>query len=185
MTNLFNRNITSCASVATVLVFITLIMPLFVQAQSSFQYDANGNLTNVTAAVSGPLMINEGPSNQYVIPGGNAAFSVNVSGSEPITFQWFYNGVPVQGATNSTLFFPSVTFSNQGSYAVVVCNGSGCVTSAVPALLEVVWTWVGSASDNWYDPTSWYPASVPASTNDIIIPSGATVNLNAPVTNSA
>jgi len=108
-----------------------------IQAQSSFQYDLNGNLTNITAAITGPPIITESPTNQEVFIGQDAGFGVQASGSEPMSYQWYDNGVLIRGATNSTLFLPNATLSEQGSYSVEICNSYECVTSTIPAMLVV------------------------------------------------
>jgi len=127
------------------------------EAQSSFQYDSNGNLTNVAGAVSEPLTASVSPTTQYVSVGADAALSVSVNGARAMSYQWFLNGLAVQGATGSTLFIPSVTTSNLGNYTVVVCDGSDCVTNAVPALLEFNKTWVASGPGDWFNPVNWSP----------------------------
>jgi hypothetical protein len=151
------------------------------QAQSTFQFDANGNLTNVASIASGPPTITAPPVTEDVILGGDAAFSVAALGAEPLTYQWYDNGVAIPSGTNSTLFFQNLTMSNQGAYSVVVCNSSGCVTSTVPAQLVFDCTWVGGVSGDWYDAANWFPGSVPTGAENITV-SGATVDLSASVT---
>jgi hypothetical protein len=43
-------------------------------------------------------------------------------------------------------------------------------------------TWDGSASNLWNNPANWDLNMLPSSTNDIVIPSGSTVNLNVSAT---
>jgi hypothetical protein len=155
---------------------------MITQAQSMFQYDLNGNLANVTAAVAGPPSITSSPVTQIVYDGDDAAFSVIASGFGPLSYQWFAGGALISGATNSTLFLPSVTVSNQNRYSVVVKNTFGSVTSTVPAVLEFNWEWVAAGPADWFSPSSWQPAVVPTGIANITIPAGATVNLSASVT---
>jgi Immunoglobulin domain len=150
-------------------------------AQSFFQFDARGNLTNVASLSPAPPTIALPPTNQEVYPGQDAAFSVIVGSAGPISYQWYRNGLPISVGTNATLFLPSVTLSSQGSYTVVICNPYGCVTSGVPALLEFNKTWIASGPGDWYDPSNWYPAGVPTGNVDIVINSG-TIEPSAPVT---
>src|ERR1041384_2863856 len=149
--------------------------------QSTLQYDSNGNLANVTAAASGPPIITAQPSSQGADNGDNVSFSVVASGSGQLTYQWFQNGVLIPGATTATLFLPNVTVSNQ-SYTVTVCNSYGCVTSTVPALLEMNWTWVATVPGDWYNPSNWNPAHVPTGPANITIAAGASISLSAAVT---
>jgi hypothetical protein len=63
--------------------------------------------------------------------GTNLTISAVVPGSQPISFQWYDNGVAVAGQTNQTLSFPSVTTNNIGSYYLVATSAYGSVTSSV------------------------------------------------------
>src|SRR5271163_5031396 len=77
----------------------------------------------------GPLTISQ-PGNQTVTVGQTATFAVNASGTGPMTYQWYVNGVPINGATSSTYTTPPTTAGQTGSvYAVVVSNSVGSVTS--------------------------------------------------------
>src|SRR5271156_5083211 len=77
----------------------------------------------------GPLTISQ-PGNQTVTVGQTATFAVNASGTGPMTYQWYVNGVPINGATSSTYTTPPTTAGQTGSvYTVVVSNSVGSVTS--------------------------------------------------------
>jgi hypothetical protein len=66
--------------------------------------------------------------------GGPANFSVTATGiSLPLTYQWYLNGQPIGGATNSVLSIFPVRATN-ASYNVVVSNAGGSVTSNVAPL---------------------------------------------------
>lgn len=66
--------------------------------------------------------------------GGNVTFTVTASGSAPLTYQWSRNGADLGGATNATLALRNVQPIDTGSYAVVVRNNAGSVTSNAVAL---------------------------------------------------
>jgi hypothetical protein len=56
-------------------------------------------------------------------------------GSGPLFYQWFTNGIPIGGATNSTLVFNSLIPANADTnYYVVVTNYVGAVTSSIVSL---------------------------------------------------
>jgi len=87
-------------------------------------------------AVTVPPAITRQPQSQTVLAGVNVTFAVTVSGTEPITYQWRFNGANLAGATAQTLARNNVQTANQGAYSVVVSNPSGSVTSS-PADLTV------------------------------------------------
>jgi len=60
------------------------------------------------------------------------------SGGEALTYQWLRNGLPVSGATGSTLPLGMARLDLAGDYAVVVSNPTGSVTSTPPANLTVI-----------------------------------------------
>ena len=62
--------------------------------------------------------------------GKTATLSVQAWGTEPLSYQWFKNGVALQNATNQTLTFASIQATNAGLYSVVVSNPLGSVTNA-------------------------------------------------------
>jgi hypothetical protein len=55
--------------------------------------------------------------------------SVRAWGSGPLGYQWFNNGVAILNATNPTLAFTNIQFTNAGLYTVVVSNALGSVTN--------------------------------------------------------
>ena len=69
--------------------------------------------------------------------GGTASFSVTVTGTLPLSYQWNFNGTNINGATNTTLTLTSVQFSQAGNYAVLVTNDYGSVLTS-NAMLTVV-----------------------------------------------
>lgn len=88
-------------------------------------------LNNQAAAV--PIL--SGPSNQSVNVGATAIFSVSVTSTLPVIFQWFLNGVIIPGATGATYSVLNAQLSQSGSfYSVAVTNGAGTTTSSQAAL---------------------------------------------------
>jgi len=91
------------------------------------------------------------PSNQVVLVGSTAAFSVSVSGSQPLNYQWLFNGVPLSGATRASYTLAAASAANVGTYSVVVWNGVGTNTSATASLwLDTLQMYAGV---NVYGPT--------------------------------
>jgi len=69
--------------------------------------------------------ISADPVNTSACDGESAAFSVTVTGSSPLSFQWRRNGQPVAGGTSRTLTLASVSESLAGTYDCVVTNPCG------------------------------------------------------------
>ena len=91
----------------------------------------------ITGSVAAtPPTITAQPQSQSVPPGANVTFSVQATGSPSPAYQWTKNGANILGATAGTLVLPSVQAADAGSYAVVVANTAGAITSD-PAVLSV------------------------------------------------
>ena len=69
--------------------------------------------------------------------GQTATFSISATGTGTITYQWFKNGVAINGATSSSYTTPPTVAGDTGSlFTVTVTNSAGSVTS-FPATLTV------------------------------------------------
>jgi sugar lactone lactonase YvrE len=79
-------------------------------------------------------VITRAPASQTVAPGANATFSAAVSGTNPLSFQWNFNGTPIPGATSSAYTISGASTSDDGPYSVTVTNPAGTVTSAAATL---------------------------------------------------
>jgi len=62
--------------------------------------------------------------------GNSATLSVGAIGSGQLSYQWYFNGVPIDVATNATLDFTSIQPTNGGLYSVVVSSPYGTITNA-------------------------------------------------------
>jgi hypothetical protein len=93
---------------------------------SGLKIEARLDLTSTNPA--SPTIVSQ-PQSQTVTEGENVTFRVSVTGSSPLSYQWFKNGGPVDGATASTLRLNDVQLSHAGSYSVVVSNAYGVATS--------------------------------------------------------
>ncbi len=100
-------------------------------------------------------MITSQPSDQAVIYGATAGFSVTADGSPPLSYKWSANGTnlsdggDISGSATSTLTVSNVTPARVGPYFVTVSNAALVVTSAV-ANLSIV----GSAPVIYQQPAS-------------------------------
>lgn len=63
------------------------------------------------------------PASCTVSVGQVATFAVTAEGAEPLTYQWAWNGCPVQGATESTYSTnPAISADNDSVFTVAVTN---------------------------------------------------------------
>ncbi|MEK9137388.1 MAG: immunoglobulin domain-containing protein, partial [Bacteroidota bacterium] len=75
------------------------------------------------------------PANQTVTVGQTATFSVTVSGTLPLSYQWQKNNVDIAGATSASHTTPATTLGDNGAtFRCVVSNSQGTVTSNAATL---------------------------------------------------
>jgi len=75
------------------------------------------------------------PAGQTITAGQTASFSVAVTGTAPLSYQWHKNSVMISGAASSTYTTPAATSSDNGvQFTVVVSNTAGGVTSNAATL---------------------------------------------------
>jgi len=82
------------------------------------------------------LVITEHPRSQRRNPGDEVAFSVAVTGTGSVNYQWWKGAAEVPGATGATLLLENVDAGAAGTYYVVVRDASGSKTS-IPATLII------------------------------------------------
>jgi alpha-tubulin suppressor-like RCC1 family protein len=105
--------------------------------------NAAGVATSSVAYVSITLQaatFTQQPQDQNTAVGSNSVFFVSVTGSLPITYQWFFNDLPLtndshfSGVTNASLLITAAQTNDIGGYFVVCANEAGSVTSSVANL---------------------------------------------------
>ena len=100
-----------------------------------------GNQIN-TVQSEAYLNVNQGPSftrhplEQSVNKGGEVIFKVAVSGSKPLSFQWYFNGAQIDGEIEPDLKLTNVARESAGFYSLRVSNEAG-KTDSDSALLTV------------------------------------------------
>lgn len=75
------------------------------------------------------------PMGLSVSPGRTAIFNVSTLGSDPRTYQWFFDNTPI-GSSSSTLTVSNVTARNAGTYTVVIRNSLGTTTASARLTVE-------------------------------------------------
>ncbi len=99
--------------------------PLPVKMDASKVITAHFRRTDELAA---PRIAAE-PTNQSRKVGQSVEFSVIASGTPAPSYQWWYDGAPVEGATGATLQLADLEPRDAGDYHVDVANAAGSVTS--------------------------------------------------------
>ena len=88
---------------------------------------------SVVDASAPPAIVTE-PAPISSVAGGTAAFIVGVTGTSPLSYQWFYTNAPLPGQTNKILVLDSLTNGQAGDYLVIITNVFGAATSTVASL---------------------------------------------------
>ncbi len=96
---------------------------------ANYFINANGVLQFPT-----PPYITQSPLPQTAMVGQPVQFIAAATGTEPLSYQWFFNNVAWPAATNAALQVSGLASSNAGNFSVVVTNNFGAATSSVAAL---------------------------------------------------
>jgi hypothetical protein len=100
----------------------------------------------VVSISAGPPVLLAGPQSRVETVGDHLAFTVLLTGSEPLYYQWSSNGVPVAGATNTSFSLTNITVANSGTYSVTYSNMFG--TNTASATLLVTTNYQSLSSNN-------------------------------------
>ena len=111
---------------------------------TAFPVKLNGQVLNNVVAIAGGgdftlaitlAYITTQPTNVTVNATSNATFSVTAIGTQPSSYQWYYNtSTLLTNATNATLTLANVRTNQAGNYTVVITNAYASVTSSVAVL---------------------------------------------------
>jgi len=88
-----------------------------------------GGGSEPTPAPGTPPVINEAPQAQHAGLGETAVFAVSAQGSGAIGYQWFRNGVPIDGEVRPRLEVLVRADSQGDRYSVRITDASGSLTS--------------------------------------------------------
>jgi len=111
---------------------------------NTFYLVVTNSLGSVTSSVASltvllPPKITSQPVNVATNLGATVFFTVGTSGSQPLGYQWFFNGTnnPV-GANSNVLELDNVDTNSAGNYSVLITNAVGSVTSSLGILYILV-----------------------------------------------
>jgi hypothetical protein len=83
-----------------------------------------------------PPTVVKPPLNQSVRPGVDVTWRVAANGSQPMSHQWQFNGINIDGANGECLTIANASPENAGLYSLVIANPFG--TNTVQAALSLV-----------------------------------------------
>ena len=140
-TNLVSTVTNLKATFINVLLSLTNVQPANEGIYKVVLTNANGLATTQTAMLMlwHPPTISQQPTNQSVLSGGNAQFTVSADGTAPLSYQWWWNQTNLlPGATAPTLSLTSVQPFQASGYHMVITNAVGTVTSDVATLTVTI-----------------------------------------------
>lgn len=150
--------------------------------------NSGGAVTSAPAVlvVRAPAEFTALPSPQVVDPGGTATFSVTASGSDPINYQWSFNGVLLPGEITNTFTRYNAQHADGGVYSVSIANAAGGAGAGAELIVRPVFTsWSATNGQlllNWNGTTG--KVYVVEGTTNLNPPSTVWTNLGS-VTNTA
>lgn len=87
----------------------------------------------INSAVTAPAITTQ-PTSRTVTAGSSTTFTVVASGTNPLTYQWRFNGTAISGATSASYTLANAQSANAGGYTAVVTNSAGSATSNAATL---------------------------------------------------
>ena len=119
--------------------FLTNVQVSQAGAYDALMFGPGGSALSAAATlfVIKPPVITAQPTNQITRPGSNIVFTVTATGNGPLRYQWRWNGVALNHATNATLSLTNVMWENTGAYTVLVTDNLGSLLS-MPAMLTLL-----------------------------------------------
>ena len=83
-----------------------------------------------------PPVITVNPVSRTNAAGSTTTFTVQATGTNPLFYQWRFNGSNLGDQTNAALVLSNLQFSDTGNYSAVVFNSAGSTESS-PGFLQV------------------------------------------------
>src|SRR5207249_7762650 len=122
--------------------------------------------TSVSVTVSGQQPTITGPpQSQTVNAKSDVIFTVQATGSAPLSYQWFFGVNAISGATDTSLLLTNVSSADSGTYTVQVSNPFGSTSAS--ATLTVT------------NPPSGTPPSITTQPQSQTVNAGANVTFTA------
>ena len=132
----WRKNETTLAGATGTTLIIPNVTEVDAGSYSVMVANSAGSITSIVAVLTvlSPPGIVSNPQSLTIALGQNATFSVGATGSQPLAFQWRFNGGAIGGATGSSYTRTNAQPLNAGEYTVVITNIVGSITSAPASL---------------------------------------------------
>ncbi|MBM3847103.1 MAG: hypothetical protein FJ405_12570, partial [Verrucomicrobia bacterium] len=82
-----------------------------------------------------PPTISGGRETVSILRGQPLSLAFSISGSEPMEYRWFHDGLPLSGQRSRDLNIPSIGFLDWGAYQQVAMNASGAAISSTQTVI--------------------------------------------------
>jgi hypothetical protein len=94
-----------------------------VVTNSVFGGSITSAVVTLTVVDTAPIILTDLPATKTIIAGQTNTFTITTSGTDPRGYQWYFNDVPVAGATTTSYTRANVQNPNDaGTYYVVITN---------------------------------------------------------------
>jgi hypothetical protein len=100
------------------------------------------------------VSITSQPSSTIVNEGSPASMSVAATGTGTLSYQWYFGGTAIPGATMSSISTAAATLADAGSYYCVVKSSSSTVTSSTATMSVLAKPKTYSVALSWTRPTT-------------------------------
>jgi ligand-binding sensor domain-containing protein len=95
----------------------------------------------LAANLTAQPVIDQQPLDRIVAMGGDATFQVSATGTEPLSYQWRFNDINLEGETQYFLRITNAQPNRAGAYTVLVTDANGSTISE-PANLTLDRAWI-------------------------------------------
>lgn len=106
----------------------------YTQGAASNSYQNRAWLDLISFPIPSAPSISLDLTNRTIPAGSTLNLNGGAAGTEPFTYQWYFNGNAISGSIQSSLVISDVQSANSGSYHLVITGPFGAATSSVAAI---------------------------------------------------
>lgn len=86
---------------------------------------------SISIITGAPTIVTDAtPAYAWMTSGSSITFTASFEGTEPMTYQWYEGGSPIDGATNLSLTLSDVDYASANIYSVSASNSEGTTSSS-------------------------------------------------------